>query len=139
MNNIFVHIIRPDMIPVGAQYVALSDLQQHENGTVDNIIIQDLFDYLYDVEINDILDTIHNKLTDTGQLHIQGTDLKQLSVAIAFDDIDVDLAKKILYPNKKSVNTLYGMKNALRDRKYTIDTSYYTNVFEYYIIATKNA
>lgn len=138
MSTIFLHVVKPDMLPVDSVYVNTTDIAQYENNSIDNIIVQDLFDYLLDTEITDLLQVIHSKLSPNGKLHIQATDLKQLSIAIAFNDIDAKLAQKILYPYKKSISLLSDITQILNNNGFTIEVSYYTNLFEYYLVCIKN-
>lgn len=138
MNNLFLHSVKPDMLPVDSIYVSISDLTLYDNNSIDNIIVQDLFDYLYESEIPNILKIIHDKLSSDGRLHIQATDLKQLAIAIAFNDVAPELAKKVLYPHKKSIGLLPDIIKLLKDNRFTVESSHYTNIFEYYLVCSKN-
>jgi len=137
MSNIFLHSIKPDMLPVDSVYVNINDFKNY-NDTINDIIVQDLLDYLESDNIESVLQVIYEKLPDDGKLHIQATDLKQLAIAIAFKDIDIELSKKILYPYKKSISLLSDITKILENNKFKIEVSYYTNVFEYYIVCSKN-
>lgn len=138
MKNLFIHIFKPDMIPVGYEFYALENLDLLEDASVDNILIQDLLDYDSDDHADKNLVRIYKKLNTNGKLHIQSIDIKQLSIAIAFDDIEINLAKQILYPYKKSIHTMNEITKMLVQNSFVIETKNFINIFEYYILCTKN-
>lgn len=138
MKNIFLHMIKPDMIPIDFEFCSLENFDKIEDASIDNLIIQDMLDYIVDGLESDIVSSIHSKMSPGGLLHIQSIDLKQLGIAIAFEDVDISLVKKILYPYKKSIRNMKDAQNLFLANKFNIQNSKYVNVFEYYICLSKD-
>lgn len=135
--NIFLHIIKPEFIPVDTVYVSVNDITTYVDGSVDQIIINDLLDYLPYNEITNILDIIFSKLKVSGKLIIQAPDLYKLCSSCAFEDIDIDTVKIVLYGNKKSIHTAYDIQTEIKNRNMIIKEQKFINIFEYYIDAEK--
>ena len=136
-NSIFFHTSDQDLIPTQSTYCHISQADNYKDGTLEEIIFQDLLDYFVDDNIESILKIAHNKLQNDGILHIQGSDIRQLSIALTFNSITDELAKKILYPYKKSIHTISEILDLLKKIGFKIENKRYVNVFEYYIRAYK--
>lgn len=136
-EKILFHIIKPDMLPVGIKYEALMDIDKFEKDSISYILLQDLFDYLSHDKILPLLELCMTKLTPNGTISIQATDLKQLASSITFNEIDTNIAKKILYTNKQSIHTMSDIIKLMNVAGYNIINKKYINIFEYYIEATK--
>lgn len=137
-KKIFLHIIQPEYLPVGTVYESIQNLDQLENSYYEQIIINDLLDYIGYNEASAILDSIINKLQENlGEIIIQSTDLRQLSSSIMFGDIDIQTAKIVIYDNKKTIYTMSEIESELKNRNLKIIEKKYINIFEYYIRASK--
>jgi|694.fasta_scaffold00568_30 hypothetical protein len=139
LNNkkLFLHLIKPDFISVGSEYESVTNIDTIPDNSCNEIIINDLLDYLSYNESTNILDLLINKLCTNGSIIIQSVDLYQLATAVTFNDIDLDTTKIVLYQNKKAIYTLYDIESELKNRKLNIVEKKYINIFEYYIKATK--
>jgi hypothetical protein len=137
VQKLFIHLIKPDFMPVGTVFKSVQDLDSILDNSCQEIVINDLFDYLSYNDSSNILDTLIKKLSSNGYIIIQSVDLYQFACSIAFEDIDLDTSKMILYPNKKAIYTLYDIELELQNRKLDIVEKKYLNIFEYYIRAQK--
>lgn len=136
-SKIFLHLFKPEFIPVDSTYVSMSEITNYSNNVFDTININDLLDYLPYNEITNILNIIFDKLKSGGKLIIQSPDLYKLCCSCAFGDIEIDMIKDILYSNKKSINTMSDIKTEIENRQMIILQQKYMNIFEYYIEAEK--
>lgn len=135
-NKIFLHLFKPDFLPVESTYIKINDFMNYEN-LFETIIINDLLDYLPYNEITNILNTIIDKLKIGGKLIIQSPDLYKLCCSCAFGDVDMETIKAVLYSNKKSINTIYDLQTEIKNRNMIIQEQRYVNIFEFYIEAEK--
>lgn len=138
MNIIYLHLYEPTNLPVGIEYVAIDSLNNYDNNSIQEIFITDLLDYYHENLAVKILSSILDKLQPGGKLHIQSTDLYQLSHAILSSSIDENTAKSILYPNKKSIYSMYNIETVLTQNNLSILEKRYINVCEYFILAQKD-
>lgn len=138
MNSVCFHIENQNFLPKNISFDSVSNIESHEDESIDNIYIQDLLDYYDHNNTRFILGVIKQKLKKKGLLSIQSIDLKQLGVAIAFGDIDTSLVRNLLYPNKKSIYELYEIELLLSEFNFEIITKKYINIFEYHILVKKN-
>lgn len=139
IKKIFVHLLKPEYIPVGTEFINIQDIDKADDNSFTEIIINDLLDYVVYNDTGNILDTLIKKLSTNGIITIQSVDLYQLSCAVAFEDIDLDTCKLVLYQNKRGIYTLYDIQSELLNRKLEIIEKRYINIFEYYIRAQKLA
>lgn len=139
MSNeaIFFHIINPGICPNSSRFDNISNIITYQDNTIKNIIVQDLFDYYDENDLNETLISLKNKLEVSGSIEIQSIDLKRLSIAIAFEEIPISFAQQLLYPNKKSIHTLYDIVNLLEKLNFKINNKKYINSIEYHISAIK--
>lgn len=135
--KLFIHLIKPEFIPVGNEFKYINELDSIVDGSCSEIIINDLLDYLLYNDSGAILDKLLLKLTDGGSISVQSIDLYQFASAITFEDIDLDTTKMILYPHKKAIYTMYDIETEMKNRNLSIIEKKYINVFEYYIKAQK--
>jgi len=139
ISKIFVHLIEPDNIPYKLKYVEVNTINDIPDNTLETVMVSDLFDYIEYSDVISILDTLFNKLKTNGQIIVQSPDLYALSSAVAFNDIDIDTAKIILYGSqKKNMYTIYDIENELTSRNFQITEKRFINIFEFYISAIKN-
>ena len=136
-DTIFLHVIKPDNLPVGIVFHNIVNIDTFAQDSLKHIIITDLLNYYADKEIFSILNLIYSKLVAGGQLEIQAPDIKQLGVAIASEEIEIDDVKEILYPLKKSIHSIYDIELMLKDIGGLIINKKYINIFEYYIVIQK--
>jgi hypothetical protein len=136
-KNIFIHVIKPEFIPVGMEFVLASNIDALQINYYEEIFVADLFDYMEYHEFTAILDLLLNKLSNNGSITIQATDLYQLSSAITFNDIDLETAKLVIYNNKKTMYNLKEIETELTNRYLEIIDMKYINIFEYFIKAHK--
>jgi hypothetical protein len=136
-TKIFLHFEEQDLTPVDLKFESITNIDSHNDNSFEEISIQDLLDYIPADAVSLTLEKIVNKLAPEGKLHIQGTDLKQIGIAIAFNKADQRLIKSILYPHKKSIATLSNMVELIKSLDLIIEVKKYINVFEYYVCAKK--
>jgi hypothetical protein len=137
-KKIYLHIIKPEYIPVGSVYKEATNLDNLVDNFYDEIMINDLLDYMNYNEAMSLLDILKQKLANQGSIIIQSVDLKHLASSIVFSDLDIDIAKNILYNHKKTIYILKNIESELKNRKLNILAKKYINIFEYYIEAVKN-
>jgi hypothetical protein len=113
-TKIFLHFEEQDLTPVDLKFESITNIDSHNDNSFEEISIQDLLDYIPADAVSLTLEKIVNKLAPEGKLHIQGTDLKQIGIAIAFNKADQRLIKSILYPHKKSIATLSNMVELIK-------------------------
>jgi hypothetical protein len=134
---IFLHADNQELKPVNSTLVSIKNLDNYEDNTLTNTTIQDICDFFEVDKVPSLIDSIYKKLSEGSSLHVQGSDLKQLGIAIAFNKLPYDVIKKVLYSNKKSIHTMGDMINILKSCDFKITEKRYTNIFEYYIKAYK--
>lgn len=137
-ESILFHIIKPDMLPVGIKYEALRDIDNYKDGSINNILLQDILDYMPYDKVIPLVELCIKKLAIGGTISLQGVDLKQLASSITFNEIGLDIAKKILYNNKQSIHTMEDIIKILSAIGCNITSKKYINIFEYYIEAQYN-
>lgn len=138
-KKLFIHIDEQELTPINLDFDSISNIDKYDDDSISEISIQDLCDYVPEDQISQTLEKIVKKLQPNGVLHIQGTDLKQLGIAIAFNKVELRLIRNILYPSKKSIGTLGVMIELLKSLDMIIDNKKFINVFEYYICAKKKS
>lgn len=138
-NAIFFHVSEQELSPSESKYENVANIKNYEDNSIDNIILQDTCDYLVANDIKTMIDAMHTKLKNNGKIYLQGSDMKQLCVAVTFDMVAESIIKKVLYPNKKSIHNMGEIIALLKDSGFKIIVKKYINVFEYYIEAVKNA
>jgi len=134
---IFLHAENQELKPVNSRLVAIKNLDNYEDNSMSDVTIQDLCDFFDSDKIPALIDKIYHKLSKDSILHIQGSDLKQLGIAIAFNKLPYSVIKKVLYGGKKSIHTMGDIITILEENNFKIINKRYTNVFEYYIKAYK--
>ena len=136
-NSILFHVSEQELMPTNSTYCHVSDIDTHKDESIDEIVYQDLCDHFIAEDVPAILKKAYEKLAPNGSLHIQGSDLRQIGIAIAFNMISEDIIKSVLYPNKKSIHNMSEILAILKDIGFRISVKKYINVFEYYIKAYK--
>lgn len=136
-KKIFLHVDEQELAPINLDFVSISDIDKYEDNSIKEISIQDLLDYIPENDVSQTMDTIVSKLEPDGIIHIQGTDLKQLSIAVAFNKVESKLIRNILYPHKKSISTLRAVIELLKSLDMDIQEKKFVNIFEYYVSAKK--
>lgn len=137
-ETVFFHIAKQEFYPVGTKFEHVDDISNYPDGSIDNIVIQDLLDFYPEEEVEQVLKNIVLKLKPGGKLDIQSIDMKMLGIAIAFNDINPDLTKQVLYPFKRSIHTMSEIVKLFSDNDLAVNIKKYINIFEYYISSTKN-
>lgn len=136
-NSVLFHVSEQELMPTNSAYCHVSEIDTHKDDSIQEIVYQDLCDYFIAEDVPAILNKAYNKLISGGSLHIQGSDLRQVGIAIAFNMISEDVIKSVLYPNKKSIHNMSEILAILKDTGFKISVKKYINVFEYYIKAYK--
>jgi predicted SAM-dependent methyltransferase len=136
-KNIFFHIENNHILGGNIEFDNINNIKLYSNESIDKIYLQDLLDFYPQNSIIPLLEEVKEKNKPKGLLSIQSIDLKQLSIAIAFGEIDSELGKNILYPNRKNIHTMHEIENVLKDIGYKLITKKYVNIFEYHILAQK--
>lgn len=137
IESVLFHIDKPSSLPIGIIFDYIKNIEAYDNESITNILLQDLLDYYSDDQIEPFIETIKSKLKKDGTITVQSIDIKQLSRAITFDEIGVDLAKQILYPLKRSIHTLYDIEILFNSIDMKTVNKKYINLFEYYITVKK--
>lgn len=136
-KKIFLHIEEQELTPIDLKFEPISNIDSYEDNYFEEISIQDLLDYVVADNVSVTLEKIVSKLAPGGIIHIQGCDLKQIGVAIAFNKADQRLIKNVLYPNKKSIATMSNILELIKSLDLIIESKKYINIFEYYVRAKK--
>lgn len=136
-NTIFFHRAKQEFFPVGTKFQHIDNIADHDDGTLDHVVIQDLLDFYPDEEVSEVLSKVISKLSRGGTLDIQSIDVKMLGVAVAFNDINTELTKQVLYPFKRSIHTMSEIVDMCTKNGMDITIKKYVNIFEYYISSTK--
>lgn len=138
-KKIFLHIAEQELTPIDVKFESIENIDSHENNFFEEISIQDLLDYIPSDNVSEILEKIVSKLAPNGIIHIQGCDLKQIGIAIAFNKVDQKLIKNVLYPAKKSIATLTNIVDLVKSLDLIVESKKYINIFEYYVRAKKKS
>lgn len=138
-KKIFLHIEEQELSPIDLKFETINNIDSYENDYFEEISIQDLLDYIPSQSVSDTLAKIVSKLAPNGIIHIQGCDLKQVGIAVAFNKVDQRLIKNILYPNKKSIATINNIVDLVKSLDLIVESKKYINIFEYYVRAKKKS
>lgn len=136
-DKIYFHIDNQEFLPVGVKFEKINNIDNYDNDSLEYILIQDLLDYYQKDDASILISTLKDKLKSGGNLSVQSVDIKQLCIAVTFDEISQDFVKDILYPNKKSIRSINDMQTILKNSGFEIEIKKYINIFEYYILAKK--
>jgi hypothetical protein len=136
-DTVFFHRAKQEFFPVGTKFEHIDNISKYEDGSLSSIVIQDLLDFYPEEEMENVLLQIISKLSRGGTLDIQSIDMKMLGVAIAFNDINAELTKQVLYPFKRSIHTMSEIADICTKNGMDIIMKKYVNIFEYYISSTK--
>lgn len=134
----FFYIHKPEHnLPNHITYENITNIDNYENNTLSNIIINDLLDfYIYDMEF-ELLKLIKDKLASGSTIELQAPDINELCIASANLKIDTKTTKSILF-GRKSIHTIYDILDMLKHLDLQIVEKKFINIFEYYILAKKN-
>lgn len=137
-KTIFFHAVLQDLAPTEAEFDTINNVSNYEDNSLDEIIIQDLLDYIPREDAASVLRSLVSKLKKEGSIHIQGMDFNQLGAAISFDMIDSNILKSIMYLNKRSIHEMSEIITYLKDLNLKFKIKKYINIIEYYIEAYKH-
>ncbi len=132
-NSILFHISDQELSPTKSTYDNISNIDNYEDDSIKEIVYQDLCDYCTEEEVGILLKKAYRKLMSSGVLHVQGSDFRQVGIAITFNMVDESILKRVLYPNKKSIHTMSEILGKLKALGFKISTKKYINIFEYYV------
>lgn len=132
-DSILFHVSDQELSPTQSTYDNIVNIDNYEDSSIKEILYQDLCDYCTEEEVDVLLEKAYNKLMNSGVLHIQGSDFRQLGIAITFNMVDESILKRVMYPNKKSIHTMSEILNKLKPLGFKISHKKYINIFEYYI------
>lgn len=136
-KSILFHVADQELAPSQSIYANITDIDTYADSSLNEILYQDLCDYFSVDETEILLKKAYAKLNHGGIIHVQGSDLKQLCIAVSFHMISEDIVKRVLYPNKKSIHMMSEILEIMKKIGFTIDNKKYVNIFEYYIKASK--
>ena len=132
--SIFCH----DEIDIpNTENVNIEKIDSLEDGSIENLYLNDCLDHIPPVDHSQLLLQIHNVLSDNGLLYIQGPDLKQTMIATVFNKINIQLAQMLLYNKRTFSHTAQNIKDILESNNYIIISQKYINIFEYHFIFKK--
>ena len=132
--SIFCH----DEIDIpNAENVNIEKIDSLEDGSIENLYLNDCLDHIPPVDHSQLLLQIHNVLSDNGLLYIQGPDLKQTMIATVFNKINIQLAQMLLYNKRAFSHTTQNIKDILESNNYITISQKYINIFEYHFIFKK--
>ena len=132
-NKIFVSTYETPNYPSGFEPVIYQELDNIDDGALDEIFITDLLDNFPDYILSKTLESICYKLKIGGILHIQSLDFEQFNWYVASRALDLN-NKNMLYDNRSNVQTMSSIEKLLNDSKINIKiiTKKYMNGIEYY-------
>lgn len=136
-KTIFFHVSDQELPPSDSKYDNITNVGNYEDNSISEVTIQNMCDYLKPIDVPLALEKIFQKMSHGSILHIQGSDLKQLGVAISFHMLDHSMIKDILYPDKQSIHNMSEILQYLTDIGFAIKVKKYINIIEYYIQAYK--
>lgn len=136
-DSIYFHIDKPSSLPIGVSFDYIKNIESYKDESISTILLHDLLDYYSDDQIQSFVELLKSKLQNDGKIIIQSIDMKQLSRAVTFDEVDIDLVKQILYPIKKSIHTLHDIEKLFNSMGMKTVIKKYINLFEYYIVIKK--
>jgi len=136
-KSVFFHVTEQELRPSESSYENISKINEYKDNSLESIILQDTCDYLIREDVPVLIKKICGKLISGGKLYIQGSDFKQLCVAVTFDMMPETTIMKVLYPDKKSIHNMGEILKYLKDNDMSIVLKKYINIFEYYIEAVK--
>lgn len=137
MKDILIHISEPQLMPGDTEFIKIDDIQNYDDESFENILIQDLLDYFTYDNIQKQLDTIVSKLKTGGSIIVQSIDLKHIGTAIAFDEIDINSVRNALYPYRQSIHNMSHIVEYLAASGCNIIIKKYINNIEYFVLANK--
>lgn len=138
-DKILFSIYPQHNLPQGMKYEDITNIDNYQDNSINSIVINDLLDYYSYNTDYDLLSLIKAKLIVGGSIEIQAPDIEELCIASANLKIGIDTIQSILYgDNKKSIHTIYDIINMLTKLGLQIIEKKYINIFEYYLLATKN-
>jgi len=135
--KIYFHVKDQELIPSNSTPDNITNIDSYEDDSITEVIVQNMCDYLFKTDVPLALQKIFQKMSKDAKLHIQGSDLKQLCSAYAFNMIEASLIKNSLYPYKQSIHNMSEILAYLQDIGFKIKIKKYINIFEYYIVAYK--
>lgn len=139
-----VHLFKPAHEIHNFNFSLLNDfLKKAKKNSVSELFIYDLLDYCSDTEIVELITKLLMKLQSGGKLYIQGTDVKLLSSAYLYGQIDLAVYKAMVFGNKNlyknnilNISTLKNLLTEINDL--TVSEIKFINGIQYYIECTKN-
>jgi len=138
MNNVSIYHNEYIETPE-SKNIYFQDVKELEDNSIDNIYLNDSLDFIVVDQHSEMLQVLKSKLKPNGLLHIQAPDLKQLSIAITFNKIKIDIAQLVLYKSRLFLHTSKNIEDILEHNNYVVMIKKYVNVFEYLFVCGKSA
>jgi hypothetical protein len=137
-KNIAILIDEEIEHPKDYKFYSLEEISDLKNDH-ENIYIGDLIDYIPPSEIEGTIQEIVSKLSDTGQLHIKGPDILQLSWFCGRLNIDLKKFRYIIYgTGRKGCYSLDEvMEMTVSGTGLAVASTSYTNGYEYSLTLKK--
>jgi len=118
----------------GYHRIPLKDMGAVVDGSVDDIMIQDLLDYVDRPE--ELLNSIIKKIRYGGRLTITGTDITEIFRAYSTGGLSLDQTAQLIYNGKRQTTSATELSDKLRQRGLSIITVR-TNYYKYAIIVER--
>jgi len=136
-QKIFFHVTDQELAPSDILYENIINIDNYQDNSIQEVTIQNMCDYLKEMDVPLAIQKIFQKISPGGRIYVQGSDLKQLCVALCFNMLDESMVKNILYPDKQSIHNMADVLSYLRGAGFKIEQKKYINIVEYSIIAYK--
>jgi hypothetical protein len=136
-QKIFFHVTDQELAPSDITYDNIVNIDNYQDNSIQEVVIQNMCDYLKRIDVPLAIQKIFQKISQGGRLYVQGSDLKQLCVAMCFSMIEDSIVENILYPDKQSIHNMSDILNYLRATGFKIEQKKYINIVEYSIVAYK--
>jgi hypothetical protein len=136
----YIHINKPQIEVNDFEFYEISKLNKLKDNSISEVLIYDLLEYINYVDIYEIFKTITEKVVVDGKIHIQGTDLKSLCLAVLDSQIDSNIFRSILFGlNKKNIMSLNDTRKLIDSfSNITVNKIKFLNGVQYYIECLKN-
>lgn len=136
----YIHYLKPQIELNGFTFYDFNKINKIKEKSLDEIFIYDLLEYIKYGDLSEVVEVISNKLTKNGILHIQGTDMKSLCLAVVDSQLDSNIFRSIvLSPNKKNLMSFNEIRTFIDGfNNIHINKIKFINGLQYYIECSKN-
>ena len=135
-SNKFISSYETESIPEGYELLLYKDIDSVKEKTIDKIYMTDFLDGYSDMKIPEHINILTSKLSDDGELHIQGLDFNKFCSYIHMRA--VPWTQKIeLYRHRRNCQNLPSVEMLLASTGIKVTNKRYVNGYYYYICCKK--